>query len=275
MDAKLQSYLTAWNLKEPQILAETATSQVYLVCDKDEKVVLKLLKPIGIKDEKNGAHALEYYDGYGAARLLRYDEGAHLVEYIAGDDLLPMVRRGGDEEATRILGATLNKLHRKRNTSPPTELIPLRRRMRALFLQAEGDTRAGKDSIYRRAAPVAEALLSHPREECVLHGDMHHENVRHHPERGWLAYDPKGLFGERTFDAANSVCNPGAIPELVVDEQRMLETIDSLAGTMRLERKRLMQFVYVYACLSSAWSLEDGQEGTMAITVASMVEDHL
>ena len=58
-------------------------------------------------------------------------------------------------------------------------------------------TAAGAESIYVRGARVAQHLLAHPQEECVLHGDIQHHNIRLHPVRGWLAYDPKGLYGER------------------------------------------------------------------------------
>ncbi len=45
-------------------------------------------------------------------------------------------------------------------------------------------------------------------EKCVLHGDLHHENVLDFGEKGWLAIDPKKLYGDRAFDYANIFCNP-------------------------------------------------------------------
>ena len=43
---------------------------------------------------------------------------------------------------------------------------------------------------------------------CVLHGDIHHDNILDFGKRGWLAIDPKRLQGERGFDYANLFCNP-------------------------------------------------------------------
>jgi streptomycin 6-kinase len=55
--------------------------------------------------------------------------------------------------------------------------------------------------------------LTAPREEGVLHGDLHHDNVLDFGRRGWLAIDPHGLFGERGFDYANNSPTPTlAIP---------------------------------------------------------------
>jgi streptomycin 6-kinase len=51
--------------------------------------------------------------------------------------------------------------------------------------------------IFSLSAETAHALLAAPREITVLHGDIHHDNILHFGERGWLAIDPKGLIGER------------------------------------------------------------------------------
>ncbi|MGB1289214.1 MAG: aminoglycoside phosphotransferase family protein, partial [Aggregatilineales bacterium] len=178
-------------------------------------------------------------------------------------------------EATRIIGEVLNKLHVVRENTVPGSITSLRRRFRALQQQASNDKLAGRDTIYRRGATQADMLLATAREQCLLHGDMHHENVRHHPERGWLAFDPKGLFGERTFDAANTLCNPVGMPDLVKDEARLLKNADILAETMEMDRDRLLQFTFAYACLSAVWSAEDEQSSDLALAVAHMLEKHL
>jgi streptomycin 6-kinase len=273
MPDTLHDYLHTWSLSEPAFLAETFTSTLYTVRFNGAAAVLKLLKPVGIFDESPGAVALRCFNGQGAVRLLRHDERAHLLEYAAGDDLVPLVRRGEDDAATMIIAGVLNQLHAAYAGPPPDELRPLRRWFRALFEQAEQDTGAGNPSIFVRAARVAETLLDHPQAERVLHGDIHHANIRH-SERGWLTYDPKGLYGERTYDAANTVCNPIDMPALVADEKRLLRTVDLLAEHLAIARDRVLAFVYVYACLSARWSLEDGEEPGLALRVAEITEPH-
>ncbi len=273
--AQLQQYLRVWNLADPQPLARTATSLVYTVTFEATTAVLKLLTPLGEADEQAGAVALSYFDGHGAVRLLRHDARAHLLEYVPGDDLTSLVRSGHDDDATGIIADTLNALHHQRTEIPPDGLRPLTRWFRSLFIKAEADRRAGLNSIYQRAAPVAEALLSDPQNMRVLHGDIHHENIRHHAERGWLAFDPKGLYGERTYDAANTLCNPLNMPELVENEARLLHTSALLAHAMGLELDRVLAFVYVYACLSASWSQEDGQSTGTALHIAALLEPHV
>ena len=271
MDVTLERYLATWDLSLPELIATTATSHVYRVRHAGERLALKLLTDIGKDDEQHGAAALTYFGGRGAVALIRHDDGAHLLEYVDGNDLIPMVERGDDLQATRIIAQTLTQLHSK-HAAPPAVLIPLRRRFRALFNKAWDDEQQGVESIFRRGAAMAERLLETPQGERVLHGDMHHWNIRHHQQRGWLAFDPKGLYGERTFDAANTLCNPVHLPELVADRARLIGNANVLSQALGVEQDRLLAFVFAYACLSAAWSLEGEGDPTLALRVAALAE---
>lgn len=274
MSDSLAHYLAAWQLADPQLLADTPTSQLYVVTTQGEAAVLKLLTPVGIHDEHCGAEALRRFDGRGAVRMLRHDGGAHLLENAEGSDLLPLVEQGEDERATILLAGVLRQLHASPDARAGTGLISLHRRFCSLFRQARQDQCQGIDSIYVRGARVAAAMLASPRERCVLHGDFHHANVRHSARRGWLAFDPKGLYGERTFDVANILCNPVSMPALVQDEARLLRCASILARQLDLDRPRILAYGFAYACLSACWSLEDGGDASLALRVAALAEPH-
>src|SRR5512147_1634001 len=139
---KLNNYLTAWNLSNPQLLMQTMTSHIYTVIYETETVILKLLSP-SETDEQRGAVALRCFDGHGAVRLLRYDEGAHLLEYAAGDELVTLVERGEDEKATGIIAQVIKQLHSVPQNIPQAGLVPLERWFGALFEKAAADRRAG------------------------------------------------------------------------------------------------------------------------------------
>jgi streptomycin 6-kinase len=276
MLASLNHYLAIWNLSHPELLAETPTSHVYTVMTDGTRVVLKLLTDTGV-EERSGAAALRHFNGHGAVRLLRSDENAHLLEYAEGQDLIPLVKQGQDERATEIIADVLNELHAAPLDSPPDGLTPLRRWFRSLFKKADDDRANGEASVYVRAAPIAQALLSNPGPSYVLHGDIHHENIRHSAARGWLALDPKGLFGERTYDAANTLCNPIGMPERVENEARLLKTAEILSQKLGIERSRILAFAFAYACLSAAWFLEDGnlQGADHDLKIVGIIEPHL
>jgi streptomycin 6-kinase len=275
MSDLLNHYLRAWTLSDPQPLATTRSSHVYTVTYQGEKAVLKILTPVG-DEEKSGAIALRYFNGAGAARLYEADDQAQLIEYVAGDDLVSMVKQGQDEHATAIIAEVLNKLHATQ--APLPDLDPLDRWFAELFRKAELDEQRGDHSIYVRAAALARELVTNPLDRHVLHGDMHHENVRYHAQRGWLAFDPKGLVGERTYDAANTLCNPIDMNDLVQDENRLLKNASILSEIMGIERSRILQFTFAYTCLSASWHLTDdpdSQDAKETIKLAEIIEVHL
>jgi streptomycin 6-kinase len=274
IDDRLNDYLTKWQLSNPQLLTQTVTSHIYRVTHDTETVVLKVLAA-SETEEQTGALALRYFAGHGAVRLLAYDEGAHLLEYAAGDELVTLVERGQDETATRIITQVIQELHSVPQNAPRDGLFALHRWFRALFDKAAADRRAGIESIYMRGARLAERLLADQREVRVLHGDIHHRNIRQ-SSRGWLAFDPKGVVGERTYDCANTLCNP-VMPHIVHNETRLLTTAGILADAPEIDLPRVLAFTYAYACLSASWSLSIGAEdiAQWALKVAAIIEPHI
>jgi len=278
-EEKLKDYLVAWDLSKPELLMQTMTRSIYTVTRGSETVILKLLSATEV-DEQRGAAALRCFDGNGAVRLLRYDQGAQLLEYAAGEELVTLVERGEDEQATTIIAEVIRQLHNvpQEHTSQ-AGLITLERWFEALFRKAGTDQQSGIDSIYLRAASVASRLLAGQREVRVLHGDIHHRNIRR-SSRGWLAFDPKGLIGERTYDCANTLCNP-VMPELVHNEARLLRNAAILADALAIDLSRVLAFTHAYACLNASWWLP--RSGTPVadeivewhLKVARMIEPHL
>jgi streptomycin 6-kinase len=277
LDAKntrLDHYLAAWDLSHPEPLASTPSSHLYTVRWKSQTAVLKLLTDDGL-EEQRGASALRHFDGRGAVRLYRSDATAQLLEYAAGEELTDLVARGDDEAATRTIAAILQELHRDQGVEPEG-LWTLTEWFRALFNKANSDRASRVESIYVRGAELALALLAHPREVRVLHGDIHHGNIRQ-SSRGWLAFDPKGLVGERTYDCANTLCNPrrprATYDKLVHDEKRLLANAGILSEALEIELRRVLQFTFAYACLSAAWSLANhDQDAQWALNVATLLE---
>jgi streptomycin 6-kinase len=264
------SYLLQWGLTDPQLLADTATSVVYKVRRDGRDAVLKILNRTGTLDEAGGAVALRYFDGVGAVRLLDHDAGAQLLEYAGGADLVSLVTAGHDAWATDIIVDVLNRLHQPRPDRPIAGLTPLAHRFASLFRHAT----TSEDPLFKRAAAIAERLLGSQTFQCVLHGDIHQENIRHAGERGWLAIDPKGLYGERTFDAVNVLLNPRR-PHIVLNEARFARTVRILADGMQIDTARLLEFAFAFACLSAAWSIEDGQDPSSALAIARIAEQSL
>lgn len=279
MPEQLEHYLKLWNLSDPEPLTETVTSHLYTVTFEGKTVVLKLLTDYGW-EEQRGAAALGCFNGHGAVRLFASDEKAQLLEYADGDELVTLVEQGDDAGATRIIADLLKQLHGAGQSMPCDGVFPLDQWFSELFKKAESDEHAGIESIYRRGARVARELLANPRDIRVLHGDIHHRNIRQ-SARGWLAFDAKGLIGERTYDCCNTLCNPflgtPRHDDLVHSENRLLTNAAILSRVLGIDLPRLLAFVFAYACLSASWSLgiDDDDAVMWMLEIAQIVEPHV
>ena len=109
----------------------------------------------------------------------------------------------------------------------------------------------------------------------VLHGDIHHGNILDFGERGWLAIDPKGLFGERGYDYANLFCNPEL--STCTRRERFLRQLAVVTQAANLDRQRLLMWIMAYAGLSAAWFLEDNELDYVAsrMCIARFAADEL
>ncbi len=197
-----------------------------------------------------------------------------LLEYAGGGELTTLVKDGKDDAATQVIVDVLKKLHRENQDNGPHGLTTLRRRFRSLFQKAEEDRQAGPSSIFFRGAAVARSLLADQYPTYVLHGDIHHGNIRYHSERGWLAIDPKGLIGEQAYDAANALCNPNSLPRIVQSRERLLCQAGTMATGLGINLDRLLSYVFAHACLSVCWSLEDGQDPSFGLAMAKIAESY-
>lgn len=266
-----------WGLSNTQRIAETNTSSIYKANIEKEVVILKILKAEGAVDEKNGGDALMYFSGQGAVRVLKYNNQALLLEYADGNNLKYLVQRGQDSQATEIIAEVLNKLHHRASSIPTSTgtFTSLETWFRSLFKRSQQDKDKGIASFYTEAAAIAQNLLNEPQGICILHGDIHHENVINSNKRGWLAIDPKGLYGERTFDAANTLCNPSGMDALVVNEDRLLKNAEILSQALKLDMQRLLKFTFAYTALSASWSLEDRQDPNFACRLGAIIAPHI
>ena len=253
-------HLARWNLVVDGEPFETPSSLVLPVRRNGEPAMLKIPRE---EEERRGGRLMAWWGGDGAAKVLAHDEEALLIERADGPSTLAaMVADGRDDEATRILCDVARRLHHPRATPRP-DLVPLARWFAALVPAAR--THGG---LLAKADAAAQALLAAPRDVVVLHGDIHHGNVLDGGERGWLAIDPKGLSGERTFDFVNILRNPDAATALAPG--RFDRQVTLLADAASLDRRRLLQWTLAFAGLSAAWHLADGTCADLDLAVAGL-----
>ena len=110
-------------------------------------------------------------------------------------------------------------------------------------------------------------------ETWVLHGDLHHENLLEDATRGWVAIDPKGVFGPRVMECGRFVHN-------FLSDEADARDVDAfsaiawrrclaLSGVMGVEPGTIAKAGYADATLSTCWTLNAGL-GHERLEVAAM-----
>ena len=247
-------WLRRWHLRPEGDPHTTASSLLIPARTEDGEPVM--LKIAHTAEEVRGAALLAALDGHGVARVLRQDGEATLLERATGGrDLVHMARTGRDDEATHIICEAAKAIHAASaqvlGADSPPSVVPLTDWFRHLFAYADE-----LGPLHRRGGEIAAALLDDPRDESLLHGDLHHGNVLDFGARGWLAIDPKGLLGEAAFDACNVLCNPSY--DLALAPGRLERQVAVVLATTGLEPDRLARWLVAWCALSSTWfALDD------------------
>jgi streptomycin 6-kinase len=261
------AYITEWRLVADGEPIVTPASHLLPVRQGGVPAMLKVALEA---EEKHGGVLMAYWDGDGAADVLAQKDGALLLERALGTiSLADLARSGRDDEATRIICATVAKLHEPRS-KPLPDLIPLTQWFREL--EPAAAAHGGQLAI---SGAMARTLLDSPQDIVTLHGDIHHDNILDFGARGWLAIDPKRVIGERGFDYANIFCNPDlddlTRPVAAQHFGQRLQTITEVAG---LDRRRLLQWIVAWTGLSAAWFISDNgsPETDLAIGALALAE---
>ncbi|MCD6057664.1 MAG: hypothetical protein K0Q89_1194 [Thermomicrobiales bacterium] len=261
-----EDYLDRWRLDPDGEPIVTTTSRLLPVRRDGAPVMLKVATE---PEERRGADTMIWWDGEGAAHVLAHEGDALLMERAEGSTSLEkMARSGLDDEAARIMCQVAAKLHAPRMRPLPSSLVPLPEWFAALDPAA-----ARYRGILEQAAATARHLFAAPRDIVVLHGDIHHGNILDFGSQGWLAIDPKGLLGERTFDFVNILRNPDA--QVALTPGRFSRQVTVVADAAGLDRTRLLQWTLAFTGLSAAWILGDGDQPDLDLAVGGLAAAEL
>ncbi|MEO8926375.1 MAG: aminoglycoside phosphotransferase family protein [Caulobacteraceae bacterium] len=262
-----QPWLARWRLtRDGEGFATAFHSHLLPVIHDGAPAMLKIALN---QEEREGARLMVWYGGTGAARVLAHDGAVLLMARAVGArSLRVMATSGQDDAACAILCDAVERLHAPRPQPPPAMLAPL-----PVWFRQLGPAAAAHGGVLVKSAQAARELLATPREARVLHGDVHHDNILDGGPRGWLAIDPKGLHGERGFDYGNLFCNPDI--ETAAAPGRLARRAALVARTAAIEPRRLLLWVLAYAGLSAAWTLGDGGDPVLALTIAQIAAAEL
>lgn len=261
-------WLDKWKLVPQGKPWKTHSSQLLTVRMDGAAAVLKIASDA---HEVRGGKLLAWWEGDGAAKVYASSANAFVIERAEGTrSLMTMALQGFDDMASTIACSTVSRLHAHKSPSGETpELVSLQ----SWFTEL---TAVSHDSrILQICANQAIKLLSAQQDMTVLHGDIHHDNILDFAERGWLAIDPKGLYGERGYDYANLIVNPDL--HTVANPARFDRQVRVVSEQAGLNSQRLLAWVLAVSGLSALWFMQDGdiQHASQDLAVARMAAQSL
>ena len=252
---RLHAKAAEWNVTIDNTL-ETPTSLLGFGVRAGRRVVLKITKQSG--DESHSGKVLRAFAGDGAVRVYESETDAVLLERLEpGEQLSGIVKRGNDEEATKILAEVLEKLaHHK----APEECPAVTDWGRGFDRYLRSNDQQVPLELVHQAHPLFQELESSQRATMLLHGDLQHYNVLFDNDRGWVAIDPKGVVGELEYEIGAILRNPVEQPEIFADPRVIKLRLETLTSHLQLDYSRALRWSFAQAVLSAIWNVEDGYQ---------------
>ena len=199
---------------------------------------------------------LRAQQGRGAVRLLAVAEdlGAYLMEKVVPARPATAL---DETSATETIAHQISRLGGL--PAPRSELPSISTWFADLQVLAAERLATVDQAAIRRAESIASALMVPRRDERLLHGDLHHDNVLAGAD-GWLVIDPKGVTGDPVHECAAMLRN--RLDDISpLDLPRTLRTrVRTLAEVTAFDSVRIAAWGYAQTVLSCAWAAQAGQD---------------
>lgn len=245
-----------FRVSDPRFVDKTGLATIWKVrLENGAPAALKIYHGADMRNEAAGFDLLQEWDGRGAARLYGRSANAAVMEWLDGNALGDLTRSGRDDVANVHLVEVANRLHAAEIDTPPN-LPRLTDWFSGLFDLQVGP--ACPDEARRdiaSAQTLARELLASEHDIVPLHGDLHHDNIRL-GNRGYCAFDAKGVLGERTYELANAFRNPKGAESIVRNGNRIAAIADLWSAEFNVDRQRLLAWAAAKCALSIAWRSE-------------------
>lgn len=208
------------------------------------------------------ARAYRALSGPGMARLVdaRPDDGALLLLRIRPGT--PLKEEPDDERAADafagVLGAGLGGGPGQWRDFPRLEgqqqLGTLEPWAKHLTAVTPPTTAATADM----ARQIAARLWSTSPVPCLMHGDLHDQNILHAGGGRFLAIDPKGVVGDPAYEPACFLMNRWTRDGAKQNPESMVRYAEGVARRVALDPRRVVGWAFVHTAVSLAWSWESG-----------------
>jgi len=212
--------------------------------------------------------ALKFFNGHAAIELIDHhtDYNALLLQQaVPGNSLKSLYPLEYDYVMDAYI-KTMKKLHNQRLSEHHS--FPYIREWLSAIDQANSDKLPM--ALLNKAIQLKNNLLTTSKNELLLHGDLHHDNILNNGNE-WIIIDPKGVVGEAEFEiAAFDFIHSTELKNS--DLRNLFNTrIQLISEKSNLDFQRIKDWVFVRLILSASWSMEDKSDPSWAIHLAGLL----
>jgi len=254
ISVKLDRYAEKWQLSQ-MVYMETDTVNLLFSCESVLYGACVLKMCIPGSEVATEINCLRAYNGHGYVKLHDYS----LVDNVL---LLERVIPGGQmwavddyRQRAQLFAELVKDL--PINWDGQGEFPTYRTWMEGIRIKLTG--MGGRDDalLYLdKALRVYDELKVKYNRECLLHGDMHQENLLLNASGGYTVIDPKGVIDDPVMETARFLCNEFE-DNLEETEKKIREIVVIMSPIIGVPEKDMLKAVYVDVALGNCWSLED------------------
>ena len=198
--------------------------------------------------------ALELYRGQAVCRLLRVDQirGAVLLERIVPDT--PLRKAVSDVEQLRIGSQLVRNLPFPVDPSTPLPRYP--DLMDHAFDTVRNRFKASKLFLNSIGAALEMASEVPVDGNCLLHGDLHHDNILLGSHGEWRVIDPQGVIGSPIMECGRFIQNHALDSNNRLDLEKAHSTVDHVATAINQPARQVWIALFILHVLSFCWGFE-------------------
>jgi len=252
IDTRLQKYIAIWQLTDISFLpAKTGTANLLFTCKSGiyGACVLKICSP-GPEVETE-INCLLAYEGSSYCKLWDYnlpDNILLLEQVIPGNQLWAI---SDYRERARLMASILKGLPVKyiEQGQFPTYLSWMEGTHQKLT------DMGGMDDILfflNAAIEIYAELKQRHHRICLLHGDLHQENILLNANGSYTIIDPKGVVDDPVMEPARFLMN-----ELPCEAGKIRDAVAIMSPVIGISKRDILKSMFIDAALMHSWCMEE------------------
>ena len=247
---RLEKYIALWKLTQVTYMS-TNTVNLLFSCESAlyGPCVLKMCIPG--PEVATEIHCLRAYDGRGYCKLWAHD---------LADDVLLLERVSPGGQLWEVTDHRKRALHMAQTIKD----LPVPWDGHGEYPSYESwllgiyktiSSMSGLDDVLfylNKALEVYHELRTRYRRDCLLHGDLHQENLLLNAQGGYTVIDPKGVVDDPVMETARFLMNETPCPA-----EKIIEMAGIMSAIIKIPVTDMLRSMFVDAALGHSWSLEE------------------